>query len=677
MVGTQFTRRQFLGQAALAGGGTLLLAACTHNGSSGAQPSGDVKLPPIQGATLVSDPSALPKKLAESPDFAKLVSAGKLPPVSERIGQDPLVLKPVGEPGKYGGELRTGIVGLDDNYGKLLLGCDQLLFWDNDLKNMLPNIARAYDLSKDGKVLTMHLRRGMKWSDGHPFTADDIIFWRQDIDLDSNIKPASVALTTSAGPIDIRKLDDYTVEYVAPIADYVLPMLFAAAFDLQGLSIAGKSGSGGFAPKHYVSQFLPKYTSESEASSRAKKAGFDSWPLYILHVMDYAQNPDLPTLTPWITTRPMTNAPWTLEANPYSVWVDTAGNQLPYIPQVTLHEVQNTQTLNLQVVAGQLDFQCRGLQVPSIPVLLKNQQRSNYTLHKCPSNQMDARLRINTSYVKDMTIGNLLRELDFRRALSLGINRDQINQISFLGSSHPSADMVADSSPYFPGPEWRTKWATHDVAQANKLLDGLGLTKKDGSGNRLRPDGKGRIELAIAAVASYTDFPGIAQLVAKQWKDIGIFATVQTIDPTLILQKIDANEIMFNLNGFMSDDVFLNPQDVLPTQPFDITVLYANWLASGGKKGTRPPASLKFEEGWQMYQEGLKSPEAKRVQLGKEIYKLHADLVWGIGIAGQGLTLNGMYTASNRLGNVPQRIVADTLIDTPLNAHAQTFYFKS
>ncbi|HZC73851.1 MAG TPA: ABC transporter substrate-binding protein [Jatrophihabitans sp.] len=684
MPASDFTRRRFLGSAALAGGGALLLASCTNDGSSDrngtTNPTASPSLPPLQGAELVTDTGSFPTKLSESPEFAQRVAAGKLPSVSERIGQDPLVLKPVGEVGKYGGELRRGMVGVDENNGgRFCSGPDSLLYWDYKFEKVVPNLAKGYEFSSDNKVMTLHLRRGMKWSDGSPFTADDVVFWYEDIDLNTDIGSGAGSLRTSAGQIQIKKADDFTVEYVCPVPYRVLPRMLAGSFDIGGLANCGFAGLGGFAPRHYLTKYLPKYGTEAGVTKAAKAAGFDTWQLYLLHLMDWAQNPALPMLSPWVTTRPATKAPWTLAANPYSIWVDTAGNQLPYIPTITIEDAGNTQVLNLHEVGGQYDFEDRSLALSSLPVLVKNQERSSYTVYRAPSNDMDAGFRVNLAYAKDKTIGDLLRETDFRRALSLGVDRDEINQIHFLGTSHPSANMVADSSPYFPGSEWRTKWATHDVARANKLLDGMGLSKKDSDGYRLRPDGKGRIELEALGNQSYTDFAAVAQTVVPQWKKIGIHLAVQTVDPTLLVQRILANEVMFQCIGAITTDVFINAGPILPVVGVSgaIGQPYAQWLTTDGKEGTKPPASLRIEDGWRMYQEGLTAPDARRIELGKEIYKLHADLVWGIGFVGQGLALYGLYCATNKLGNVPQRMVNDTIAITPAIARPMTFYYKS
>jgi peptide/nickel transport system substrate-binding protein len=681
MTQDRLTRRGFLGGAAVIGGG-VLLEACTSGGGKTSSKQAAVSLPPIEGGTVVTDPAQLPSKFSESPEFAKLVAEGKLPPVAERIGQDPLVIKPLHAVGKYGGEIRRAIVGTGDitNGMQFAGGPDTLLYFDYQLKRLVPNIARDYQLSADGRVLTLHLRRGMRWSDGQPFTADDILFWREDLNLNPDLSSPSVVLQTSGGPVQVRKVDDYTVEYISPVPHPVLPWMLAGNLNC-GLATTDPIGEGGYAPKHYLSQFLPKYTSEAEATRKAKAAGVASWQALLAQRMDWTSNPDLPALTPWLTTRPINSPPWVVQANPYSIWVDTDGNQLPYIPKITMRDAGNIEVFRTQAASGAYDFADQGLDLSSLPVLLQNQGRGKYTVHRSPANYVNLAVRLNLAYSKDNTMGELIRNVDFRRALSLGIDREEINKTFLFGTGVPTASMVADDSPYFPGKEWRTKWATHDVKQANDLLDKVGLTKRDGDGFRLRPDGKGRVRMDFTTHKTYTDFSAVAETIRRHWRDIGIDASVQTTEPSNITQLILANELMVGVISGPSEDVFIDRRNVLPTSNFTgaMGITYSKWLDSGGKTGVRPPESLRLQEGYELWQRGLRTVnDAERAEIGKQIYMLLADMVWSIGLVGFGSTaLYGLYLARNSLGNVPRRIVNSILNRPPSNALPVTFFYQS
>jgi peptide/nickel transport system substrate-binding protein len=680
-----YSRRKFLRCAGYVSGSALILAACTP-GSLPAAPTpagANGKLPDIEGGQVVTDRAQFPAAFHESEEFAALVTAGKLPPVATRIGQDPLVIRPLHGIGKYGGSLRRGFLGAGDwqNAARFCAGPDNLLYWDYRFDKVVGNVARDFTMSADSRTLTIQLRNGMKWSDGTPLTADDIIFWHNDISLHRDLGTGAAALRIGGKDVAVEKVDNLTVQFVSPLPNPLLPRLLAGWTDIGGMAANSHLGGGGFAPKHYLSRFHPAYTSQAQVDRAAADAGFDGWVAFFTNQNSWHKNPDLPVVTPWIVTRPINKPPWEFAANPYSVWVDTEGNQLPYIHTITMSNTESQEVINLRMVAGEYDFQDRHLAVESLPVLLENQKRSGYTVHRAPSGEMDFGVRINLAYDEDKQLGELIRTTDFRRALSLGIDRGQVNEAFFLGTSKPSATMAADDSVYFPGSEWRTKWATHDPAQANALLDRIGLTARDSSGYRLRPDGKGRVRLDYQAVKAFADFPRVGEMLKRQWQQIGIDLNVQAVESNLIVQRTLANKLMLSGHQVGTDDPFLKPDTFLPTVTGNyagmIGIPYAKWFASGGQRGTEPPASLALlKDAMQLYREGLQATVEERTRAGKELYRLHADQVWSIGVVGFGLPIYGIYCASNRLRNVPGRVLNTLQQKTPSNALPMTFYYE-
>src|SRR5947209_16200692 len=205
----------------------------------------------------------------------------------------------------------------------------------------------------------------------------------------------------------------------------------------------GDDMMGSLAPAHYLKQFHPKYAAggREAVDKMAHDAKFDTWPLYFKFLNDYAKNPDVPTITPWKTTAPSTTPQWTLERNPYYWAVDTAGNQLPYIDKVVMTLGENLEVINLHAIAGEYDFQARHLDIGKVPVFLDNQQRGGYKLYLDPADSgCDACLKFNLNYVeKAPEIGKWLATADFRRALSLGIEREQLNEIFWLGLGVPGS----------------------------------------------------------------------------------------------------------------------------------------------------------------------------------------------------------------------------------------------
>jgi peptide/nickel transport system substrate-binding protein len=214
----------------------------------------------LEGAEVVVDPARFPKAFKEAPPLAELVKAGKLPPVQERIGQDPLVVKPLREIGKYGGTWRRGFTGpFDTSNGHRAAQNDKLLYWDYSGTKLVPNIARAWEVSPDGKITTVHLRRGMKWSDGAPFTADDFVFWFDDVYSNKELVPVPLSVMTINGkPIAIRKVDVSTVQLVAPEPYYALPTVLASVW---GIATTRGSGATRWAASH------PRTTSSNSIPS--------------------------------------------------------------------------------------------------------------------------------------------------------------------------------------------------------------------------------------------------------------------------------------------------------------------------------------------------------------------------------------------------------------------------
>ena len=643
-------------------------------------------LPAIEGHIVITDPARYPTSFNESPEMAARVAAGELPPVEERVPRNPLVVEPVHEIGTYGGrELRRGYIStVNDrqNANRFNGGPDNLIYWDYEHRGLVPNIAAGFEVNADATVMTIFLREGMKWSDGAPFTADDIVWWRNHMSLNSEVTAPPGQLRVGGEHMVVEKVDDYTVTLTAVAPYPLLPEIMAGWGSINGQTITGQFGLGGFAPSHYLQQFHADFNPDAEAL--AQDAGQDSWAAYLKNRNTWQFNPELPTVTPWVMTRPINDPPWEFEANPYSIWVDTAGNQLPYIHKISMAGAEDREVLVLNAVAGEYDFQDRHLQVASLPVLLENQERSGYTIHRTPGVESDFGVRINLAYDADPVIGELIRTTDFRRALSMGVDRDEINEAIFLGTSQPTSPAPSPESVYYPGPEWTTKWATLDVDAANGLLDGIGLTEKDGEGFRLRPDGSGdRIVLVYEAPASFADFPAAGQLIREHWREIGIdLSAGPAVTGGLLVEKAEANEIMLSGHVVSSPDPFRQQDLIMPTRtnnyPGLIGIPYAKWRATDGADGVEPPDQLMIKEGWALLDAGLvETDEAERIRIAQEIYKLHVDQVWSIGVVGFGLAIYGMYLANDNLGNVPARILNTLDQRAPSNALPPAFYWKA
>jgi peptide/nickel transport system substrate-binding protein len=259
----------------------------------------------LEGITIIEDSSQWPTTFSEAPELAKLVEEGKLPPVAERLPKDLMVIQPVSEIGSYGGVWRRGFTGPGDNEnGNRIQASDRPVLVDHTGTVPRPSLAKGWQMSEDGKTYTLYLREGLKWSDGEPMTADDFVFWYEDIYGNKDIVPTPMPdLSPEGKPGRIVKVDDYTVNFEFDVPYYLFEELMTGDTLIgggQAVRQSEKRNDGGYAPAHYLKQFLPEYAGgEDAANAAAKAAGYDNWVAYLHFVKDWTLNPELPVLGPF------------------------------------------------------------------------------------------------------------------------------------------------------------------------------------------------------------------------------------------------------------------------------------------------------------------------------------------------------------------------------------------
>ena len=640
----------------------------------------------LEGPTIVTDPAQFPTTFNEAPMLAELVKAGKLPPVEERLPKRDslMVIKPLHEIGKYGGTWRRGFTGaMDGENGNRIVSSDKPLFWDYTGTKIVPSLVKGYEMSDDCKVTTLFLREGLKWSDGVPMTADDWMFWYEDIYLNREIMPSPIPdMSVKGQEGKMVKVDDFTVRFEFPESYCLFEEILAGSTLLGGGQATRQSrGSvgGAYAPAHYLKQFHPKYVAREELDKMASEAGFDNWLNFLKFKMDWQLNTELPTVGPWKTTSPINTPTWVLERNPYYWAVDTEGNQLPYIDKIVMTLAENTEVLNLRAIAGEYDWQERHTDITKLPVFLENQEKGNYTVHVDPAfNGSDTTLHVNQCYDADPEIAKWLRDKDFRHALSLGIDREQMNETFWLGLGTPGAVVPSESLPYNPGPEYRKLWCEYDPDQANEILDRIGLDKKDSEGFRLRTDGKGRLQIEIVAVGGmFLLYPKHAEMIREHWRKIGIDATVKELERSVAFGRSanNENQIMLWANDG-SELLYLFPRHALPCDPTEahMGMCIAKWYATNGAEGTEPGPELK--KALEMLRAAGSMGAEERIKNAQEIWKIIAEEQWTIGTVGQSPAFMGIRIVKNNMGNVPARQVNAQHARTPCTSHPETLFFK-
>ena len=639
----------------------------------------------LEAPEIVTDPAAIPKVFHEAPSLARVVQAGTLPPVAQRLPAEPLVLRPLRSTGKYGGTWRRGFIGPGDSEnGNRIRSGEKLIFFDASGTELRPNVAKGWDVSADGKRTTLYLRRGMKWSDGSPFTADDFVFWFQDMYGDKDITPAPAAeMSINGKPGRVVKVDETTVAFEFDEPYFLFIRLLAGDTLVGGGPSRHQSDGfayGSYAPSGYLRQFLPENSSAEALNAQAKAAGYDNWVQYFHYKSDWRLNRDLPTLAAWKMTQPITGQQWVLERNPYFYEVDTEGNQLPYIDRVQMTLAESPEVINLRAIAGEYDFQERFIDLGKLPTILENAERSHIKVHlDLGFNGSDSAIMFNLAYTEDPEIAKWIGKPDFRRALGLGIDRGQLNEAFWLGLGTPGSVVPMEQMPESPGPEYRERWSVLDVKRANAMLDAMGLSKKDSEGYRLRTDNGQRLRLRIDVGQTLSPtWPQQAEMVVQQWKAIGIAADTKVFERSLLFTRMRGGQhqmLIWSNNG--TESLFLYPVLALPVDPSSAYFGASNalWFSSNGAAGIRPqePELLRA---YDLMRRAAGEPQDQRDRTAQELWRLIADQAWGLGLVGQSPAFMGVRVVSDRLENVPERVCISQHCRTPWSGRPEQWYFR-
>jgi peptide/nickel transport system substrate-binding protein len=631
-------------------------------------------LPSLAACVLVLGAGAADAALGEAPGLAGRVAAGELPAVEQRI---PIAPEVIGdrESGRYGGTLRTALRGSNDGNGILrLLGAQGLTRWSVDFTTVLPNVAASWEVSADASQYIFHLRPGLKWSDGEPFTADDILFFAEDLLVNPEFYRAPPARYTIDGkPMRAEKLDDYTVR-----------LSFAGPYGTFLQELATPLGQEPVLwAKHYCGQFVPKYN--AQAADLAREAGASDWAAYFrqkcgdIELPTRWGNPARPTLDPWVMKEPYAGGATRVvaERNPYFWQLDQEGRQLPYLDRIAFGIAQDPESLLLETVAGKIDFQTRHVNtIANKPVLFENQRSGGYRLFRERNAQAaKSAIYLNLTH-KDPTLRSILDNKDFRIALSLGINRPEIVTLIYLGESEPVQIGPRKGHPLY-NERLSTQYTQYDPDEANSILDRLGFAKRDAEGFRLRLDGR-RLTLTINTIPNLSpDHIDILEMVKRHWAKIGVAMTPNLLERAIFYQRVDADDfdgLIWGADGGL--DMYQSPREVVAVHPQGswYAIPWAVWYNTQGKAGEKPDDGMLRRLA--LWDEFKKTPDpAKQQALFRQIYELAADAFEVIGIA-TGADPYGV--ASMHLRNVPDGVMPESWsYGTPGPSLPQVYYFDN
>jgi peptide/nickel transport system substrate-binding protein len=654
---------------------SFMLTACAQPAPAPPPAAPEPTEAPAAEPAKADEPAAAApeSKYNESPLLAEQVAAGTLPPVDERLPVNPLVLE-APEVGAYGGVWHRGFLGPSDRNGLVRVVNDSIVRFAKDGGSVIMKYVESVTPNDTFTEWTITTREGGKWSDGAPFTADDIMFWYDDVVQNKDLMPSvpSWLLNSDGSEVKVEKMDALSVKFT-----------FGAPNTLFLPEIAQKDAGDKnfpmFLPAHYMKNFHAAYADQAELDKMVADGGMNTWTELFYQRQDQFDNADRPTMAAWMAVNRMSEQIFIMQRNPYYVGVDQEGNQLPYIDEVQFKFFAEKAALNLAAIAGELDEQERHIDLNNYPVFKEEEQKSGkYTVYLWSSTGGDeAGVIFNLTYQGDPELTEMWSQLDFRIAVSHAINRPEIQESIFLGTGEPRHGIVKAGHPWYPGDEWAHKYTEYNPDEANALLDALGYTERDAEGYRLLPSGK-RVGFELSAVPALGPWVPVGQLVAGDLKDVGIWVDLQVRERDLHFQMRQANELqaeMWNqdsagtmFSGSTKFDIRLPIYGNLTYGP-----LFKNWYDSGGTEGVEPP------EPWQKIVE--LQDEAKTVgpdrqaEIAQEINKLWVDNLYDIGTIGLTAMDQGVAVVNANLRNVPENLTKDWALRTPGNGQPETWFF--
>ncbi|WP_020574203.1 ABC transporter substrate-binding protein [Actinopolymorpha alba] len=647
--GGSLSRRTVLGRGAL-----IALVGFTGSGCSA------FSMKPSNGTPGKTPPASAGR---EAPALAALVKEGKLPPLKERLPKAPLTIEPLDGVSTYGGTWQDLLLGTNttDLYRKLAY--DTLVRWDPDWRKVIPNLAESWEVSTDGRVYTFHLRAGVKWSDGHPFTTDDIEFAYEGIISDQELTPTTSREFVSGGQLaKFKKIDDHT---------FSLTFVEPNGMFLERLAAPGFATSRIILPAHYLREFHPRYGANVEA--KAKEQGHDNWRDLMLSKggggtisAQYWASTEIPTVFAWRVSRPLdsTNR-LELERNPYYWKTDAEGRQLPYIDRIAFDVVSNPEVLLLKGSNGEVDFNADPFTIATLknkPVLARGREKGKYEF----VNVTDSRnnyviLAFNLNH-RNPALRTTFQNKDFRIGLSYAINRTEIINAVFQRQGRSWQAAPRKESVYYQE-DLATQYTAYDVDKANQHLDQAGLRRRDGDGFRLGPNGR-RLTFAVMVGGDSPEWVSTVDLIRGYWRTVGIEAQISTVARELMIERQQANQYDVLAGSGISgmNDALLDPQWYFPYRASTgFAPAWGAWYESGGKDGEAPPAAAR--EQMRLYDEIMKTvDQGKRQEMFLRLLDISRQEFYVIGTV---LPEGNYGIVRKRFRNVPKHLMYGWLYPMP------------
>jgi len=590
---------------------------------------------------------------AEAPMLSALVAEGRLPAVGDRLPDEPLVVVPHERVGVYGGVWRIGLLGAGDGGGLLrMVGYDGMMSWKPDWSEAFPNIARHIEVSPDAREYVFHLRKGMKWSDGTPFTAEDVVFGLKEITLNHEVQPLTPSWYRSGG-VDpqIKVIDPLTVRVTFTSSNSLFPENLATA---EGQEM-------GLYQKKYCSQFIPAFNPQADTEARVE--GFANW---VEHLKNKCANnsnpmrwgnPKRPTLNAWMVEKPFSanEEEVVLVRNPYYWKVDSKGNQIPYLDRVTATISANIEKITLMAMNGQIDMQDRHLGSRINRRILENaQKRGDFKFYELISSSSNTTVISFNGNHQNPTLRKVFEDKNFRIGVSHAINRQAIIDVVYQGRSKPAQVGPVAASPVH-NPALTNQYLTYDLSLARAALDRVTGLRALGNGQYYVADGSPLVITMDLVSAVFPEWVHSLDMIKLDLAKLGIDLRPNLLDRVLFTKRFHTNE--FDAQIWTGDggwDAILHPRWYFPSDPESRwATLWALWYNNpNDPRAELPPPRVR--EQMTLYRTLMKTTNpAERNAYMRRVLEITREEFPVIGIS---LPENGYGIVRNDFHNVPNKM---------------------
>lgn len=589
---------------------------------------------------------------------ARIFGNPELPALADRLPAEPLVAAPYTSIGKYGGQFDALSNATESGTSDFLsVRHTSLVRYTDDLQTIVPHVAKSFTWNDDFTQLTVELRAGHKWSDGAAFTSADIVFWYNNLMMDTNVIAEAKGYALAGGePMEVVALDETTVQFNLKAPKPGLIETFAAQYVQP------------YQPVHFLGQFHPAINADADAKAQALgyENGYDLIKAYYGN-SDWTDTPSpmltagdklagLPKhATPTLESHIVVNE--TAEgrhyvANPYFFMVDTAGNQLPYINELDEVYIGDEEVRTLKLLNGEVDYKSQAVNLSSAPVLLEGQEKGGYVIDVRPTISMPA-LGFNLTHDNE-AMRAVFNDIRFRTAMSVAINRDEINETVYFGLGTPQQYVGFSPLPDYIDAKWASHEAEFDAAKANALLDEMGLVDADGDGDRDLPNGEPfTLNWQFSTQAAPAQ---LVELVAQNWTDVGVTTNIKevTSDEYRSAQSSNKLDVVNWVVGqpagaILGDNQLWTPpfSDYFGARP---AMGWAEYISSNGAEGIEPPAwAMSLIDDINAFQSTQPGSDAQK-EIGARMVETMTSSLTFIGV----VSAPAPIYVSTKLNNVPQ-----------------------